>query len=444
MKRILSVILVVALLLTLSACGSVTEDKEAKEQSKTQTVKYTLDDAKKLLKEHKYEEAYAAFKSLKDPEAKIYLKGFVENACEKITEYNSDGTIYTIQTYNTLTYFDDGEVFVKREVKFDENGSAVVIKQSISEGLDDIILAGKGIYPSHTLANVFEYDEYGNITKIAQKLIDGTICNESYYKNNYDKDGNLVSIEYCDKDGNLTGTKTVLDKYGRVTEFVNVYNDYGRTEYKYDDNGNKIQAIRYNKYDEIISDVGYVYDENSNLLSVTIDGKIDREYENGVLKKSYVYDEEGNITGERFFDEHGHLYLYILSGSYDPLGFEHKNEYKNEYEYDKNGNLTVYRRNSALAQRTITYKYDENNNLVSKTQFDGDNNETLKEEYKYDKNGRMTKKMFYEKKVLKGEIEYITPSVIYDPATAHGTDGTLAWYRYMATNPKFDYWINEN
>lgn len=97
------------------------------------------------------------------------------------------------------------------------------------------------------------------------------------------------------------------------------------------------------------------------------------------VRSTYSYNKFGFKTAEAYYD-HGNLVN------------------RHEYEYDEfNCEIkhSFFKENNSLMWYCIN-KYDENNNIISRTQYDADNIINSKTISKYDKDGNLTKDMYYE------------------------------------------------
>lgn len=124
-------------------------------------------------------------------------------------EYHNDGTRTCIMT-NKEGYY------TREETKFDENGYEAEIYYYYEDG-------------SLSSYRIYEYDEYGNVTKDTSYNADGTVSMYYAYTYEYDKDGNITkrttdhdnSISYTvyeyDESGNLIKTAS-SDKDGSMSD----------------------------------------------------------------------------------------------------------------------------------------------------------------------------------------------------------------------------------
>nr|WP_295945331.1 hypothetical protein [uncultured Agathobaculum sp.] len=203
-----------------------------------------------------------------------------------------------------------------------------------------------------------------------------------------------------------------------------------RSEYTYDDYGNKTSEDKYNSENNLIDTIRYEYDENKNLIreagenSSTIEyiyddtgNMIETRYNVGSDNEwlqTFVYDDSGNQIMRKDMDGRHVEFIYDADGKmirridYTSDGEE---DSRQEYGYDQAGNqiseqwyrdgsakmlnLSSYNEKNQLVQVSYctsngtvieyeTYEYDENGNLINSTYFDRDNFIVSWVDYTYD------------------------------------------------------------
>lgn len=314
-----------------------------------------------------------------------------------ITEYNRNGDIVKSEQYIS------GKLYGIEEREYDESGN--LIKSSSYDA--DRKLTGYSVYGynesgkrikiskydgSGTLTGYTEikrngdyilsetvYDGDGNKTEYTEYLENTSDYTKYSRKKRYEKyeNGKLAELKEYNEDGKMTkrtsydgeGNKKLYEEYvtlkvkhngyeGTSTDIKTreTYNDgklEHRTEYEYDENGNRIKTSEYDgdgklteytetKYDgeRILSESRY--DGNGKLIRRTED-----EYdENGKKLKSSVYNNGGLESYKSYhYNESGRLIKVTACDAYNRIVNYYEIEYTDEngngktHEYDKNGNL---------------------------------------------------------------------------------------------------------
>lgn len=314
-----------------------------------------------------------------------------------ITEYNRNGDVVKAEQYMS------GKLYGIEEREYDESGN--LIKSSSYDA--DRKFTGYSVYgynESGKRIKISKYDGSGTLTGyteikrngdyiLSETVYDGDgnkteyteyLENTSDYatysrKKRYEKyeNGKLAELKEYNEDGRMTkrtsydgeGNKKLYEEYVALKVKHNgyegistniktreTYNDgklEHRTEYEYDENGNRIKTSEYDgdgklteyteaKYDgeRILSESRY--DGNGKLIRRTED-----EYdENGKKLKSSVYN-NGGLEGYKsyHYNESGRLIKVTACDAYNRIVNYYEIEYTDEYgngkthEYDKNGNL---------------------------------------------------------------------------------------------------------
>ncbi len=276
-------------------------------------------------------------------------------------EYVLAGTVAVRTNLTENEYDDEGEILSGRVLECDENGNEI-----------------KDLY----------YDKGGEISR-----------SEEYQ---YDADGNLIEYKY-------------------ISYQSSENSDSSRQTWAYDENGNEIEYVSYDKYGNIERKTNSEYDAGGNQTKHTtydendeITGWTETAYdENGCEIKYEVYDKNGSCTRTitKEYDERRNLINYVI---YDDDGeLIEKSEYeydkndnrvkivhygdgvtistKIEFGYDENGNETKYVAYTDSG-RTISYwyerEYDENGNVIKHVGYDSEGVSDYIEEYGYDEGGR--------------------------------------------------------
>lgn len=177
----------------------------------------------------------------------------------------------------------------------------------------------------------------------------------------------------------------VLTLEARVTD----YYDNGETEviseYEYDTKGNiakgkehTIRADGSESENERMCE--NEYDEKGNLIVSECYG----QYGNFILRKEWKYDQYGNVVEYADTEREGEAALKQEEWKYDEKGnmIEYA-RYSTSASVDEDGNIS-FATNIRERQELI---YDENNNHIKSTYYDGKGNISSTDEMKYDENG---------------------------------------------------------
>ncbi len=288
------------------------------------------------------------------------------------------------------------------ELQFNEEGMLVLEKKLNNQGgpFEQITYNGKEQKLEQTqyvnnnpgIKTEFSWDETGQhntaitrrnpdnsqIDRKAMRYEKGKLVEKTTY-NKQDNPVDRMTYVY-DKDGNLTGENLYLG-----TEIIQIKNLY-----KYNNKNQKVSDIRYGKDSNIIFHTQYEYDGDKLITKEVTNGKQEVEY---LEKMSY------NSKGE--------LEMKTTMDNFDST------ETIEQFEYDGNGNKTsrIVKKNGALFMK-VDYAYDDKGNLLKLSVIDSTENpvDTRTYTYTYDEKGNWTEKVITinnEKKFIeKREITY--------------------------------------
>lgn len=205
--------------------------------------------------------------------------------------------------------------------------------------------------------------------------------------------------DFKDSQDKLNDFKVVYEKS------VKTYQRGTRYEYEYDNSGNITREIFYSDLDsnEISYEISYEYSDS------------------GRSRTSIFYDDDvitTCVTKYNQFDD-----IVSSATTYDKGQYKKYNEYKYEFEYDKNDRPIVERvyYNNELA-KTIKREYDENGNLA----VERDGTDVVKYTWQFDDNGFPRYVLKERNGVAEDHSEFVENKYGDNTGTyAYNTDGTL-------------------
>lgn len=274
---------------------------------------------------------------------------------EKTTniEYNDNNSIDLIEKENVTNHFE-----------YDEYGNVVSTNVDTTDSTNSYS-SGSTTYSSNGLFPTSQTDILGNTTNYAYDILSGLvkeiIRGDGYQENyTYDAFGNILTQTSGTKYSKQTITYT-YDVYGNITSISNGSLIYSFTYNNYGD----IKTIKINN--NVIVTNNY---ENENSSNPYTENLVSSTYSYGTI--SFTYYEDGNIK-EVYYNN-----SIVLSYIYNDYGeIASYNDYREDvtyyYNYDYQNRLINI---NATNGRNITYTYDCDSNLVSKTNILGTNSYT--------------------------------------------------------------------
>ena len=272
---------------------------------------------------------------------------------------------------------------------YDEDGELVTVDIA-DDGVTDLTV-------SHTLM-----DDAGEITRV--KDANGNVKEELF-------DASGLTEQTKDINGSHEGNESLITNYqydslGRVLK--EIYNDNSYITYHYEGNSDRVlEKIEYLPDNTMESYTLYTYDMQSRLTGI-----IHKEGDVTVSEYGYTYNLNGNIISETvsYASENEKTTNY----EYDAEGRMVKVTYPEDsgigiltYEYDAFGNLLTIKRNNALIQENT---YDAFSRSLTEKKYDqpGGSSYILKS-YVYDELGRITELKYTED----GDAEQVLESYAY-------------------------------
>lgn len=160
-------------------------------------------------------------------------------------DYDTDGTIS-----RAVSYDPQGGVYLRINYEYDSGGklTRTITYSAVAGGSKTETVYGYD--PAGRRSEVQRYDKAGNI--------------QARSTFSYDSEGNLQRMVSYRPDGAiLSETSTAYDEDGRALETTVKLPASGvttRTVVKYDDRGNRLELMTYNKLDEPVNLISYVYE----------------------------------------------------------------------------------------------------------------------------------------------------------------------------------------
>lgn len=332
------------------------------------------------------------------------------------TIYDDENRLYTV--YYANAPYEEGNIFIEKitvqEIDGNEFGSTCIVTVENEQGI-----------------TIDEYNEFNQVTRTVST--DGE-CKVNYYNGenlikeivpytgteedimhttsySYDSNGHLSEIRVpvdCAEDGTISYSiaRYEYNNNDDLCAFEQSVNETGkteqfaRTEYEYDEGGNKTKTIEYDTDGSVISIAQFYYDEDGNLLrqytglndSLTINGLDcvvpgkDKEY--AVVQ--YEYD-EGRMVSMTDAEGNKETYEYgedgLLSVMTDKNGNRHEYTY-NDGLYRESEKIYYAGNNSDTpdSERTYIQETDANGNEDMLTAIEEDGKRVS---YTYDAEGQM-------------------------------------------------------
>ena len=215
-----------------------------------------------------------------------------------------------------------------------------------------------------------------------------------------DKEKKLSDIEKMKLKGNIKSIKSVeydaKEKFGKIVKEKITYDKYPNYEIAFNKSGNQIEFSSY-PYGKLKSKRTYKYDEKGNITELN-------EYSsNGnLLKKSiYNYDNESNLSNCNIYKSDGSLenkivwsYINNKLKEYTKLDSDKKTILKYVYKYE-NDDLTEAKQ-YGLKGNLDNFKYDSNSNLIKQEELNSNENLIKLETSVFDSENNIIEKNIYD------------------------------------------------
>lgn len=287
-------------------------------------------------------------------------------------EYDESGNLIKSSSYDADRKFTSYSVYGYNESgkrikisKYDGSGTLTEyteIKRNGDYILSETVYDADGNKTKYTeyLENTPDYNTYSR-TKRYEKYENGKLAE----LREYNEDGRMTKLISYDGEGNkklyeeYVTLKVKYNGYEGISAVIKTHETYNdgklehRTEYEYDENGNRTKISEYDGEGKLIEYTETKYDGERILSESRYDGngklirRTEDEYdENGKKLKSSVYN-NGGLEGYKsyHYNESGRLIKVTACDAYNRIVNYYEIEYTDEngngktHEYDKNGNL---------------------------------------------------------------------------------------------------------
>ena len=260
MKKLLPVLLCLAIALGLCACGGTEEPKTPEVTATPEPVRFSKEDGK----------------------------------LDTESYYNPNGMKYASVEYS---YDGSGRVISERHLGLNDAEEGVLSYEYLDG--DKIssrsykLSAGDGSYTDYYTES-YEYDASGLLLSIT-RTESGAVTARTVY--GYDESGNLVSEKrYEGEDFCIAEYDYRIDANGRVISCTRkdyIEGDSSENNYAYDSMGRLLTDQCYDENGNVVSRTEYSYDENGNEIKRSVFAEVGELISS--TEKSYEYDDIGNI-----------------------------------------------------------------------------------------------------------------------------------------------------
>ncbi|GJQ07770.1 hypothetical protein CAPN010_19280 [Capnocytophaga cynodegmi] len=281
-----------------------------------------------------------------DPKSNLPQK----NCYEKV--YNPQG-----RKIEKIFYEEDGSISSKETWKYDEQGNLLENNSDYYKGVHSFYYTtykynekGKLIEEiwnsnSSSTKSIWKYNEKEELIEYIRYEDETVSRKEKHIYKEVGERGNLVKTIWCEyKFGETFNVERYYNEHEKLIEEIH-YEENGtissKETWKYNDKGNKIENIWYNKNGKIVKKTSK-YDDKGNLIEETYYDRFGKEF----LK----YNDKGNLIEEIKYNRNGKI------------------DFKETREYNNQGNLIEeirYRRDGKIDFKE-TWKYDSQGNKMER------------------------------------------------------------------------------
>ncbi len=243
-----------------------------------------------------------------------------------------------------------------------------------------------------------EYNKQGDIQKEINYDQSGDFIN--MYENKYDKKGYIIEEIYYESENEITERQTFeRDEKEIIQKVIKYYLDGSKDTifYKYDSDNNLTEKYLVNSDNEVESKKIYKYYKGKIISKEEYDEK-----NNLVSKTENKYDASDNIIEIISWDKDDGEIKVI--NKYNKKGIRTKSfEYnddnelvgKTEYTADEQSKITQLTEETQYGKNIINFSYDDRGNVVLQEEYNNNNILISKIERKYDNYGNVTNSIVF-------------------------------------------------
>ena len=375
--------------------------------------------------------------------AAVAVADYSSVTVELVYDYNANTMYFDgIQLYKeafgtSYAYNEDGKVESvidlqnkRTEYRYENNNLTQIIENSNVKMTYEYYENSHNVKYATTdegLVYYFEYDDYGNNTKVSVTSNGQTIASTAFYKNEgdlldyaVDALGNITTYGYNEQTGLLDWV--IYPENDDDPDTPNVVEPTVPTYYTYDEMY-RMETVTSDLYRGIVDtglnlSANYTYEDdllktiqtpsttytftygdfslrtrvdvgNRNLASYSYENGTNRlqrlDYGNGD-RVEYTYDGQGRLIQETYEDGETVSYAYDNSGNIATVT-DSETGVVTTYYYDLLNRQSGYREQGAGLDHAVKYEYDDKNNLASMTETINDITKTYS--YTYDDDNRI-------------------------------------------------------
>ena len=210
-----------------------------------------------------------------------------------------------------------------------------------------------------------EYDENGNVVLELKFNPDHELEDKYVYK--YNGKGILIEERHYLSYKEVAEHKTYeLDAKGKIQKAYKHYNDGSKDtiNYTYDTDGNLIEKITIDSYDEVEAKAIFEYEHQKLVKQESF------EYDDLIAKNTFVYDPDGNLTEESSWTEDDNTrrsHSYDINGNLEKVLFYDKKDElvaKTTYSYNEESKIVGVKEETPYGNSSTVITYDEKGNAT--------------------------------------------------------------------------------
>ena len=181
---------------------------------------------------------------------------------EEYTEYNGSEGTNPVWGHSISRYNEQGNM-IEQNLDIMEEKNCQRITTFLYDEEGNELASCEYLYKDNTRQyerlKESSYDEHGKLLSTYEHYIYGSegTYNKTEYGNEYDTDGNLIKVTEYHMNGNLTSAREQVEEHREQR---------GVTEYKYDDQGRKLEVVGYKGDGSISYTNSFEYDDRGNMI----------------------------------------------------------------------------------------------------------------------------------------------------------------------------------